>query len=118
TCQQLVRWRDTRPLEYLAHGRAPVLTFGQLPQFLLGREDGQRGLGRLASREMACADRMPERLVIDAVPGREGAAPVEDDCLNGHAQILCRLPAGPRVAGPAGRAGARGPARGRGLFPN
>jgi hypothetical protein len=41
---------------------------------------------------------VPERVVIDAVPGRQGAAPVEDDRLDCHAQILCRLAGGMRKA--------------------
>jgi hypothetical protein len=65
------------PGEELPEGRAPLLEVRDLPEVNFCRTEHRSRLGHAILVTMRAADRAPEFVMVDGVPGRERAAPVE-----------------------------------------
>ena len=72
------------PDEKLIEGRAPLLAFRDPSEVIFRRTERGDRVGQLIVVTVRGADDTPEFVVIDGVPGRERAAPVEYHCRYGH----------------------------------
>src|SRR6202022_3758461 len=82
--QECFRRLHSGPREELLDGCAPLLALRDLPEIFFRRTQHRDRIGHLSLVTVRRADSAPELVLVDGVPGREGAAPVEYHCRYRH----------------------------------